>query len=234
MKVRGDFVSNSSSSSFTINHNKLSIQQLAEIMISIVEDDWIDDSTQNDPYGYKETFKECRKNIKDKYVDINYGITLPSTNYTTYIWRGEEGIINVSTCNNQEWNSNHELDSAVIEWGDGSDGGWKEDELESHIFLDARSGRFITGQKIYGTTMIDGDDKYVYVHLDINTGELISFYDDSTAIDSFIIDQYNEEEYAPIIKEWDSIREKITEDLIAEGKEVPPHLKEKIIIGKEE
>ena len=99
MKIRTDFVSNSSSSSFLIEKERTTAQVALE-MIRIVhaeyKDQWGDDVERLDRYVSHMDWLRKHQDF-DKNISITY-----TCNYETFIYR-EDGTIRVDTCNNHDW-----------------------------------------------------------------------------------------------------------------------------------
>lgn len=100
MKIRSGFVSNSSSSSFVLSGT--CTNQVAKQMLDVVFQDWNDYcDTPAKKKENKARYRSLCKNLARAPVDAP--ITLPSTDYETYICRLPDGRTYVSTCNKHDW-----------------------------------------------------------------------------------------------------------------------------------
>jgi len=96
MKLRTDFVSNSSSSSFIIGGETKTIQVAKEMLEIIMVDN-------EEYYAYDEVGRAL-KHLKKKSKDFDKNIIIPwSCNYETFIYRNDEGLICVETSWNHPW-----------------------------------------------------------------------------------------------------------------------------------
>lgn len=133
MRIRSGFVSNSSSSSFTVKDSDLdTTAKVALIMVAKIAEE-----------------REARDGVIDEKIeqavdflmenlDIDYPICFPwSTNYNTFIWRRSNGSIFVDTCNNNHWydelDVEHFVDTMQLDIVD------MRKERTSTLFFDLRS-----------------------------------------------------------------------------------------------
>jgi hypothetical protein len=105
MKTRNGFVSNSSSSSFIIRNGD--IGSVATSMLNTVIDDFGDWDRDEGETSENPTYDKWRDNLKEaldnpKVENGKIGITMPSCNYETYIFKKGKDIY-VSTANNHAW-----------------------------------------------------------------------------------------------------------------------------------
>jgi len=109
MKIRGGFVSNSSSSSFIVkDHDLDTTGKVALMMVAKIAEEWVAEGEQ--------TTNELERAIDFLYENLNIDdpICFPwSTNYETFIWRRSDGSIFVDTCNNNDW-----IDVLDVEYSD--------------------------------------------------------------------------------------------------------------------
>lgn len=101
MKIRNGFVSNSSSSSFTLTRGVPFNTPLEVAYHMIMERDWPDD---------QELLKQLRLLARSGEITAETNLCFNSTNYDTYIWTEEpdgdhqpEDRIRIYTCNNIDW-----------------------------------------------------------------------------------------------------------------------------------
>jgi len=97
MKIRNGFVSNSSSSSFIVANGD--VATIANIMLNVVLNDWydLDDKTVE---AWRKNATKCHNNEDIRSGKI--GITIPSCNYETYIFKSGQDVY-IDTCHNHEW-----------------------------------------------------------------------------------------------------------------------------------
>jgi len=143
MKKRKGFVSNSSSQSFILK-GKL-ISNVARSMLNTVVEDWLSYDDRDENRKSQKLYKKWKKNLEDglknsKVKNGKIGITLPSTNYETYIFKKDKDVY-VSTANNHQWNYS-EMGVATHP-GDGADGG-ADDLIHKYIgeqnYFNVRNG----------------------------------------------------------------------------------------------
>lgn len=124
MKIREDFISNSSSTSFIMRTS--TTNKIAEVMLNRICQDQLDgyDLDKKARKDQENTFKQYSKNLVEAPADSP--IMLPSCNYDTYICRLPNGSVYVTTCNNHSWDKLEDL-GPVEQAGNGVDG---DSELE--------------------------------------------------------------------------------------------------------
>lgn len=157
MKIRNGFVSNSSSSSFVLSGTCTNL--VAKQMLNVVFQDWNEwDDSAAKKKDTKVRYRLLCKNLAKAPADVP--ITLPSTNYETYICKLPDGKIYVSTCNNHDWSVlNYREDLS-----DGADG---DSELERYAdtlwYFDVNDCSLHSrGFHIYGDAYCDKCKNYVY------------------------------------------------------------------------
>lgn len=229
MKIRSDFVTNSSSSSFILNASDMSISSVAHRMVGIVEEDWTSDD--GGYIGlYATMFKDIKRHLKEDYVNTNLGIQLPSTNYDTYIFNDEEGHICVSTCNNQDWSEFYSLDISTD--GDEADDLLQDMNEKGLCFFHAKSGRIITGNQIYcdalkrdasGLLVKSETSSFGKVGLDMVTGEFI-MVGSGLAVDYIQPWSPSDEKDNIIIADWKEKRKSICDNYKKLNKKLPEYL----------
>jgi hypothetical protein len=97
MKVKNDFITNSSSTSFIINEKNT--KEVAKRIVNIIFSEW-----ESHGYGPDDIFRENIYNAIEKLSD-NDNILIPFTcNYETFIYTYKGQII-VDTCWNHNWSS---------------------------------------------------------------------------------------------------------------------------------
>jgi hypothetical protein len=100
MKVKQDFVTNSSSCSFIISEN-ITTRDLAKLMVDIIFEDW-----RLFYKSYDQKFLKSIYSLLEK-LEPNENILIPfSTNYETFISKTKNGDIFVDTSNNHDWRNN--------------------------------------------------------------------------------------------------------------------------------
>lgn len=140
MKLRGGFVSNSSSSSFFIPLDKWgSTKELAKYMLDVQEESWKNHRCSKEDM---EALRQWRENLEIA-VDDNPNVSFPSCNFDTYITkitRGGKEYLYVATCNNEQWDLSE--DSVIPEDADGSvyDGEYDEEYVYGNEFLRLDTG----------------------------------------------------------------------------------------------
>lgn len=144
MKKRNGFVSNSSSQSFILK-GKL-ISNVARSMLNTVIEDWLDWDAIDKDIRSQKFYKKWKKNLEDglknsKVKNGKIGITFPSTNYETYIFKKGKDIY-VSTANNHQWNYS-EMGVAIYSGADmlvvGADD-LVHKRVEEQNYFDVRNG----------------------------------------------------------------------------------------------
>jgi len=135
MKIRSGFVSNSSSSSFILNH-PMTTAEVATIMLYEVKKDWM---SYPDP-SIPDNFQDAISWLKDN-QNYDEPILFPwSCNYETFIWRNTRGIC-VDTCNNHSWTvlaPNYDGEHYFRE----EDDEYPIDEWDEKFYVNAR-GKFL-------------------------------------------------------------------------------------------
>lgn len=140
MKIRTGFVSNSSSTSFTLDTNKTTFEIAAEMLKFLLDEE--DEGT----YEIIKTLNED--------TPIAYQRT---TNYETLIWRGKSGKIRISTCNNHEEIFDY-IDSNFPNalYGGGCD--TNQYPPKDKIFYNIGADKYCLVEEIYGFDPYCGDD----------------------------------------------------------------------------
>ena len=135
MKTRNGFVSNSSSSSFILHG--MTCKQIAEKMMEVVQEDW--DSYDAGSGGNKKMFSEWFRKLST--AEDNENITLPSTNYETYIRQMDDGSVYVTTCNNHQWPFiSYDMGGADMDEA-------HTPNIEGQLFFDVRDGSMHSTEK---------------------------------------------------------------------------------------
>lgn len=134
MKIRTSFVSNSSSSSYILfssvknRSSAIGIDHVASYMLDVILKDW-----ERWPDKPSTSRIERAKLLHDNLVSVSnnqdiregkIGITMPSTNYDTYLLARNDGAIIISTCNNHDW----DFESAYDHYS----GGGADENDEAH------------------------------------------------------------------------------------------------------
>jgi len=128
MKIKQDFITNSSSSSFIVSGE--TTKEIAEKMTIIVFAERLDYAPVNKDYEKK--ILKTIKNLKD---DEN--IMLPFTcNYETFISKNKDGEIFVDTCRNHDWENELDITNHF-----GEEGNEKEEKYQSKLeFINIETG----------------------------------------------------------------------------------------------
>ena len=96
MKIRTGFVSNSSSSSFTLSNKKLKTGDVAREVMKLLNNGWIVDG------GHPRL--EDVNVFLDENSNFDDNIMIPWTcNYETWIFKNSDDTICLDTCNNENW-----------------------------------------------------------------------------------------------------------------------------------
>ena len=95
MKTRNGFVSNSSSSSFIIGH--IDIGGVANAMLHTIIEDFRECEEEDLPLENRERYNKWIKNLQrglrnENVISGKVGITMPSCNYETYIFKKDRQI----------------------------------------------------------------------------------------------------------------------------------------------
>lgn len=101
MKVRRDFVTNSSSSSFVISRDSISYDKLLEILLEIANEEatWLDDGDNYSDYkeiAYRYEIRECTsENPYEDWDDIKYDndFIIDNNSYCRYNWDVIEEVL---------------------------------------------------------------------------------------------------------------------------------------------
>ena len=111
MKIRNGFVSNSSSSSFILDHFETTAE-VALIVLYQLQMEWMEWNNHDDEWEEKDAKEKNTEGEEDfneaiawlqENEEFDDPILIPwTTNYETYIWKNDKGIC-VDTANNHDW-----------------------------------------------------------------------------------------------------------------------------------
>jgi hypothetical protein len=159
MKVKDDFVTNSSSSSFIFTDKSLTIREAAIEMIDLIVKEYKEHFPGEGKFSWATSAKK-----KLKKLEPNTNLIVPwSCNYPSFLYRDSEGNVHVDTSWNHEWSSLPSNISSTAEGGDE----YNRSQLQN--FFNLQTGKLQTRnqhritewenfQKRYGKK---GDDTYV-------------------------------------------------------------------------
>lgn len=105
MKIRSNFISNSSSSSFILNSNTITVKEVAKIMLEEIYENYIEDFYDDEDVKMREEFFDSHQKLLKNLDNVgeNQSLFFPTPNYDTWIAKIADNII-VCTCNNINWN----------------------------------------------------------------------------------------------------------------------------------
>jgi len=98
MKIKQDFITNSSSTSFILSYKNTKV--VTKKMVDIIFKEWFYLDCKADEEFKKEVYKRIKKLENDECVMIPF-----SCNYETFIIKNDDGNIYVETCNNHRWDN---------------------------------------------------------------------------------------------------------------------------------
>lgn len=132
MKLKQDFVTNSSSSSFIVSGS--SIKDLTKQMVDIVFNEW-----KKEGFVKSDNYEENVYKAIDE-LEQNQAVMIPFTcNYETFISRITDDTMFVDTCNNHDWTGLNIVDY---------NGESTEDDQDQILFTNICSGEVGTKKEL--------------------------------------------------------------------------------------
>jgi hypothetical protein len=108
MKIKRDFITNSSSTSFILTDSYTDTKDIATEIVNIIFEEWRLDGEINENYA-----SQIQKNII--MLRKNENIMIPfSINEETFIFRLEDGNFYIQTCNNHYWAHKFYINSNLL------------------------------------------------------------------------------------------------------------------------